>query len=151
MPVIRRSRLARRFLVGAVALMSLSATPVIDAAHATVPRSATLFSSDGQWKVSVEAFKNFRIVYSSIGTEVTTYHWERQRRWWDPWYEHHHWVQRPVDSIAITNRYSGLLPSLDLTAAIRRASANNISYLEEPAAPRIAVAALGGGGRRTTD
>ncbi len=134
MPVIRRGWPARQLLVGAVALIALTATPVIagiPAAHATAPRAATLYSSDGRWKVRAEAFKNYLFLYSSIGTEVTTYHWERQRRWWDPWYDHHHWVERRVDAISITNRYSGLLPNLDPSAAARRASANDRSHLEE--------------------
>ncbi len=124
----RRPRVRRCVLAAAVVLAAFTATPI---AYGAAPRTATLHTSDGQWKVEVTAFKNYLVVYSSIGTEVTAYHWERERRWYDPWYNHHHWVKRPVDRISITNRYSGLLPSMDPSGAVRTASASRASHLEE--------------------
>jgi hypothetical protein len=118
----------RRLAVAALAMLALSGS---GAAGASASSSATLYSQDGQWKVQVNAFKNYYLVYSSIGTEVTTYHWEPQRRWYDPWYNFYRWVERPVDSISINNRYTGLTASLSPAAANRSASAYNRSYLEE--------------------
>lgn len=93
--------------------------------------TVTLNGSDGLWKAEVRAFKNYYIVYSSIGTEVKVYRRERYRRWYDPWYKHTHWRSSPADYITISNTYQGSLPSQVPTAAQRSADRENTSTLEE--------------------
>ena len=93
--------------------------------------SVTLHTPDGLWKVEVVAFKNWRLVYSSIGTEVKVFRRERYRRWYDPWYKHTHWKAAPAEYIAISNTFRGLLPSRSVSAAQRSNEGRHIDSLEE--------------------
>lgn len=116
--------------------------------------SLTLFTPDNQWKAVFKAFKNSYFVYKSIGSEVTTYHWEKKKTlWWSSW----DWVERPVESLSIQNHYAGILPTQVPGVANRSALKRNASYLEEKlwaAGISISITDMGdvsGGGNATLE
>ncbi|GEA90244.1 hypothetical protein [Cellulomonas cellasea] len=92
---------------------------------------STVYTTDGQWKLEAYAFKSYLVVYSSIGSGGRTFHWERQRRWFDPWYHHFHWVEQPVEQISVSTTYAGILPRTVPGAAHRSASGADTSSVEE--------------------
>jgi len=67
--------------------------------------SIELFTKDGEWRVVIGAFQTNYLFYSSAGAEVTIYHKEYTRRWYDPWYKLLRWVQRPASRIGLSVSY----------------------------------------------
>lgn len=86
---------------------------------------ATVYSSDGDWKIEVEAWKNNFLVYKSIGTEVNVYHKEKTTNIWGSSVTD--WVKKAASSIHIRNVYSGTGPG----NVTREKTCNNASYCEQ--------------------
>lgn len=89
-------------------------------------REKTLYSSDQNWKVELEAWKLNLYVYQSIGTEATVYHKEKTTDTWGN--TKTDWVKKPCSSITITNKYSGSDPKISIT---RDKTCTNVSYCEQ--------------------
>jgi hypothetical protein len=85
----------------------------------------TLRTSDGTWKVEVEAWKNNFLFYKSIGTQVTVYHREQTDNiWGTPVTD---WVDKAATLIEITNIYRA---ATGFATATRQKTCNNSSSCE---------------------
>ena len=73
----------------------------------------TVYSNDQNWKIKIEAYKNYFFFYSDIGTKVKVYHKQKTTDTWGK--TKTDWVKKAADSIYIKNIYSGDSPKLTLT------------------------------------
>lgn len=103
--MFRISRSSTLAALVAASLVGVSVLPTAAQAANQYPDNATAYTQDKQWMIQMHAFTDNWIIYHSIGTEITVYHRERERRWYDPWYNFYHWVARPAAHIEIYNQY----------------------------------------------
>ncbi|HEV2991882.1 MAG TPA: hypothetical protein VG759_25825 [Candidatus Angelobacter sp.] len=85
------------------------------------------YSKDGNWQVTMSAFKINLGVYQTIGTNIKVRHKEMVKQWFGLGGSKQEWVERPVSSIAISNSFSGTLANHAPGVASRSNAARNQS------------------------
>jgi hypothetical protein len=92
------------------------------------PTSSRAYTRNQQWRLSLTAWRTSLFVYNAIGATLKAEHWEQVTVWL--FVKKFDWVERPIQSIAVTAAFEGILPSKSAGAAHRRDARANASQAD---------------------
>jgi hypothetical protein len=74
-----------------------------------VASSTQAYTQDGNWRLVLSAWKVSLGLYNAIGATIKAQHWEEQTVWL--FSKRTDWFDKPVDSISVSARFEGILPT----------------------------------------
>jgi hypothetical protein len=93
--------------------------------EATMADSSRAYTSDGNWRVLLSAWKTSLGFYNGIGANAKAQHWEERTVWL--FFKKTDWFDKPVDAISVSATFEGILPSTEPGVAQRGAVQHNAS------------------------
>jgi hypothetical protein len=83
------------------------------------------YTRDGNWRVVLSVWKFESPFYSTIGANAKAQHWETQTVWL--FVSKTGWFDKPADSVSVSARFEGILPSTAPGVATRGAVSHGAS------------------------